>query len=145
MSHPHSHAWARGRAGFTLIEVMVSVALLATAFTSLLVLQRQAVASHYTMERITIASMLAEDRMERMILKAQGFDGLSEFNDDLNQAYPGYDINSELEEVDMNTLPIVALLPEGLTLKRVSVVVSWNEGPRKKEYKLQHFVTQKLL
>lgn len=131
--------------GFTLIEVMVSVALIATAFVSLLVLQRQTVASHITIQNMTVASMIAEDRLERAILRAQGFDQVDEYNPDLDRNYPNFEVESETADVGPDALPIVALLPEGLTIRRVTVIVRWLEGTRKREYKLEHFVTQKLI
>lgn len=134
-----------GPGGFTLIEVMVSVALVATAFVSLLVLQRQNVSAHITMKNITLASMIAEDRMERMVLRAQGFEMIEEYNNELDKEYPGFTVESELGEVGPEELPVVMLLPEGLTLRRITVVVSWTDAKLKKEYKLEHFVTQKLL
>lgn len=133
------------RRGFTLVEVMVSVALLSTAFVSLLVLQRQSVSAHNTVQKLTVASMIAEDRLERMILKAQGFDQLSEYNDELDRQYPDYEVEAELEDVGPDMLPVVALLPEGLTLRRVKVTVRWKEGESQRKYELQHFVTQKLI
>lgn len=132
------------RAGFTLIEVMVSVALIATAFVSLLVLQRQTVSAHVTVQNMTIASMIAEDRLERAILRAQGFDMVDEYNPDLDRNYPNFTVESETSDVGPDALPIVALLPEGLTIRRVTVVVRWTEGQAKRSYKLEHFVTQKL-
>lgn len=123
---------------------MVSVALVATAFVSLLVLQRQNVAAHITMKNLTVASMIAEDRMERMILRAQGFEQIEEYNQDLEREYPDYEVESDLSDVDAAALPVVMLLPEGLTLRRLSVVVSWDESKTKKQYKLDDFVTQKL-
>jgi prepilin-type N-terminal cleavage/methylation domain-containing protein len=131
--------------GFTLIEVMVSVALVATGFVSLLVLQRQNVAAHGTIQRYTMATMIAEDRLERMILRAQGFEQLEEYNRDLEDNYPDFEVNAEVSDVGPEALPVVMLLPEGLTLVRITVVVSWMEGKRAREYKLEHFVTQKLL
>lgn len=133
------------RGGFTLIEVMVSVALVATAFVSLLVLQRQNVSAHITMKNITVASMIAEDRMERMVLRAQGFEQIEEFNPDLDKEYPNFEVESELNEVGPQELPVVMLLPEGLTLRRITVVVRWTDAKLEKEYKLEHYVTQKLL
>jgi type II secretion system protein I len=133
------------RAGFTLIEVMVSVALLATAFVSLLSLQRQGVSTHIRMQNITLASMIAEDQLERMILHAQGFDRIPEVNDELSRTYPAFQVEAVLDEVDPNMLPIVALLPAGLTLRRITVRVVWKEGEVARNYQLQHFVTQKLI
>lgn len=140
-----AHRTHSGRTGgFTLIEVMVSVALVATAFVSLLVLQRQNVSAHITLKNITMASMIAEDRMERMVLRAQGFEMIEEFNPELDKEYPNFTVESELSEVGPDALPVVMLLPEGLTLRRITVVVSWTDANLKKEYKLDHFVTQKL-
>lgn len=131
--------------GFTLIEVMVSVAMLATAFVSLLVLQRQNVSAHATLRRMTAASMIAEDRLERMILKAQGFDSIPEANEELDRRYPDYGVEANIEDVGPEVLPVVALLPEGLTVKRIHVRVTWRETGGERSYTLQHFVTQKLL
>lgn len=141
----HFAMTAARRRGFTLVEVMVSVALLATAFVSLLVLQRQSVSAHNTVQKLTVASMIAEDRLERMILRAQGFDQLSEYNEELDREYPDYEVDAELEDVGPDMLPVVALLPEGLTLMRVKVTVRWKEGEAERKYELQDFVTQKLI
>lgn len=123
---------------------MVSVALVATGFVSLLVLQRQNVAAHGTVQRYTIATMVAEDRLERMILKAQGFEQIEEYNEELEKNYPDYEVESEITDVGPEVLPVVMLLPQGLTLRRVSVQVTWTEGKKSRVYKLEHFVTQKL-
>ncbi len=132
-------------AGFTLIEVMISVALVATAFVSLLVLQRQNIAAHITIQSATVASMIAEDRLERIVLIAQGFDQLEEYNEDLAKEYPTFEVESVVEEVGMESMPVVALLPAGLTMKKIVVTVSWKEGQTTKQYVLTHFVSQKLL
>jgi len=135
----------RAIAGFTLVEVMVSVALLSIAFVSLLSLQRQGVSTHIRMQRITVASMIAEDQLERMILHAQGFERIPRVNDELTRAYPDYQVEAEMTEVDPAMLPIVALLPAGLTLRRILVRVVWMEGQVARQYELQHFVTQELI
>ena len=138
------HRW-RNAGGFTLIEVMVSVALIATAFVSLLTLQRQTVVAQSQIHQLTVASMIAEDRLERMILQAQGYDRLVDYNDELTLQYPDFDIQADVEEVDPNMLPVVMFMPEGLTLRLIRVVVSWEDGAHVRTYELQHFVTQKLI
>ncbi len=135
----------RRRAGFTLIEVMVSVALLSTAFVSLLALQRQSVAAHDRIRRLTVASMIAEDTMERMILRAQGFDQVLEVNEELTREYPDYEVEAVLDDVDPAVLPIVMLLPQGMTIKSILVEVSWRDGSQRRTYQLRHYVTQKII
>jgi type II secretion system protein I len=134
-----------GGRGFTLLEVMVAVALVATAFTSLLTLQRQSVSAHGTMRQMTVASMLAEDRLERMVLRAQGFDRVIDFNDELERRYPEFTVEAVIDYVDPQVLPVVALLPAGLTLREIRVSVTWRDGRDTRTYELRHFVTEELI
>jgi type II secretion system protein I len=134
-----------GRRGFTLIEVMFAVTIVATAFVSLLTLQSQTVAAHSILRKATIATMIAEDQLERLVLRAQGFDRLIDYNDEFARRYPDYTVNAEIRDVDPMMLPVVALLPENLTLKEVVVEVRWRDGNYDRRYELRHFVTQKLI
>ncbi len=130
--------------GFTLLEVMVSVALIATAFASLLTLQRQTVAAHSKIRSITVASMIAEDRMERIILRAQGYEQILELNEELDRRFPDYEVEATVEDISPEELPVVMFLPADMTLKTVRVIVSWQEGANTRTYELQRYVTQKL-
>ena len=67
---------ARGRSGFTLLEVVVALAILALSLMAIFDLNSGAIASHAYAKRLTIATMLARSKMEdlKQNLYDNGFD-----------------------------------------------------------------------
>lgn len=54
------------RNGFTLLEVLVTIVILSVAIWSLSALQTMSVGQNYTSHRMTIATMLAQDKLEEL-------------------------------------------------------------------------------
>jgi len=61
-----SHASGRARAGFTLIELMITLTVLGTGLLAMLVLQTQALADGARGKHTSGAAMVARDQLERI-------------------------------------------------------------------------------
>jgi len=107
--------------GFTLLEVMVSVAIIAIVLVSVIKLQGQTIAMNETIRFYTIAPMLAESKISEIRLNPSNFELSSsgDFGDD----FPGYawEVQVEDMEIDVFESPL-------LTLKKIDVGISFNDG-----------------
>lgn len=74
--------------GFTLLEVMVAVAILAIALVTLIGSQSQSVSLAALSRFDTTASLLARQKMTELTLA--GFDGLADGEGDFGAEFPGY-------------------------------------------------------
>ena len=73
--------------GFTLLEVMIAVALIAIALVTLLGSQSQSVSFANTAKFETMAALLAQSKMSEMTI--QGADSLSSDSGNFGDDYPG--------------------------------------------------------
>ena len=64
--------------GFTLVEVMIAVMVLAIAFLSMYQMQAMAVRGNETANQVTIATMLAQDKMEE--IRNTNYDDVTNLN-----------------------------------------------------------------
>jgi general secretion pathway protein I len=108
----------RNKSGFTLLEVMVAVAILAIATVTLLGAQSQSVSIAASARFDTMASLLAQWKMSDLLL--QDFDQLVDDEGNFGEDYPHFSWNlrvSELTERDTG-------IPEmGEQLKTLDVTV----------------------
>ena len=87
----------RRQAGFTLLEMMVSVTIIAIALVTLIGSQSQSV-SIATISRFdTVASLLAREKMTELTLG--GFDNLSSGDGDFGEDFPEYYWEVEITEL----------------------------------------------
>jgi len=117
--------------GFTLLEVMVSVAIIAIVFVSILRLQGQTISMNETIRFYTIAPLLADTKISEIKLNPSNFELSSsgDFGDD----YPGYTWKAEIEEMKIDVMES----PQ-LTLKKIDVYISLNNDELK--FSLRHFL-----
>ena len=117
--------------GFTLLEVMVSVSIIAIVLVSILKLQGQSITMNETIRFYTIAPLLADSKISEIRLNPSNFDLSSsgDFGDD----YPGYTWNVQIEELKINVIES----PE-LTLKKIDVFISLNNDELK--FSIRHFL-----
>ncbi|MCX5885421.1 MAG: type IV pilus modification protein PilV [Proteobacteria bacterium] len=64
--------------GFTLVEVLIAVMVLAIAFLSMYQMQAMAVRGNETANQVTIATMLAQDKMEE--IRNTNYDDVTNLN-----------------------------------------------------------------
>jgi general secretion pathway protein I len=123
--------------GFTLLEVMVAMAIIAIAMTAVLNSQSQSVSLASEAKFSTTAALLAQNKMaetewgNRLDLTSDSGD----FGDD----FPGYTWQVMVEDVTMD-------LPENVSnhLKEMNVIISWGEeGMYRYQLKAYRFFPEK--
>ncbi|MEK6201737.1 MAG: prepilin-type N-terminal cleavage/methylation domain-containing protein [Desulfobulbaceae bacterium] len=122
--------------GFTLLEVMIAISMLAIALTTLFGSQSQSVSLGLTTKFNTQAPLLAQ-------LKLAEFAGAPERpasdSGDFGDEFPGFQWQVETEEATLETTPILSTL-EG-NLQRLTLTVSWGEDHY--SYQIQSYLLKK--
>jgi general secretion pathway protein I len=119
------------QSGFTLMEVMVAVALIAVALTTLLGSQSQSVSFANSAKFETMAALLARGKMSELI--TQGNDELSGTGGDFGEEYPGYAWEAEVSDFTIEGAENVSD-----HLKQVDLTVTW--GVFSYSLRLYHYV-----
>ncbi len=111
----------RPRSGFTLLEVMVSVAILSIVLVSVYKLHSQTLAMNTEARFYTQAPMLAKSKLSEMEANSESVfsNDFGEFGED----FPGYTWKVEVEEIG-----IEALGETSQDFKKIDVTVSYNEN-----------------
>lgn len=106
--------------GFTLLEVLVAMSIIAIAMTAVLSIQSQSISLASEAKFSTTAALLAQGKMAETEW-ANRLD-LSSDSGDFGEDFPGYTWQVTVEDVRMD-------LPENVSnhLKHMSVIVSWGE------------------
>ena len=86
-----------GRAGFTLLEVMIAVGIIAIALVTLLGAQSQSVSIAAAARFDTTAALLAQGKIAELCV--QGFEGVSDGEGDFGEDYPGFTWKAEVREL----------------------------------------------
>jgi general secretion pathway protein I len=112
------------RRGFTLLEVMVAVSIIAIVLVSIVRLQGQTISMNETIRFYAIAPLLAQEKMAEIALKPEDFDGSQsgDFGDD----YPGYAWKTETEKLTLEVME-----SPSLDVKKIDIMVDLNEGQMK--------------
>ena len=106
--------------GFTLLEVMVAIALIAIALTAVLGSQSQSVSLAGEARFTTTATLLAQSKMAEIELQDPG--DLTADSGDFDEDFPGYTWNLSVSNVMFDR-------PENVSdhLKQVDLTISWGE------------------
>jgi len=107
--------------GFTLLEVMIAVAIIATAFTAVLGLQSQGVSLASESRFNTMAPLLAQRKMAQM--ESITSEELSADSGDFGEDFPGYTWQIDVQDVAFEGL---SGLPD--YLKRIDLRVAWGKS-----------------
>lgn len=111
--------------GFTLLEVLVSVGILATAFVALVGLETQSLATISRISEQFVADLFAVDAYSRYILIHEGY-GVEPVHPRLKEMNLDFRAEVRTEPFTLENLPFVPVLPVGWLIDRVSVEV---QGP----------------
>jgi general secretion pathway protein I len=121
--------------GFTLLEVMVAMSIIAIALTALLVSQSQSISIAGEAKFSTTAALLAQSKMAEIETKTE--DELTYDSGDFGDDFPDYSWEMEVQDV-------IFTVEEEFTdyLKQVDLTIYWGEG-RQYQYSLRlyHFVS----
>jgi len=98
----------RSNRGFTLLEVMVALAIIATALVTLLGSHLISLNLAYAHKKQTLAAMLARQKMEEN--RTIPFDSLASDEGDFGPAHPGIKWEMEVEEAEMENLKKVKII-----------------------------------
>ena len=115
--------------GFTLLEVMVAMAIIAIALTAVLGSQSQSLSLASEAKFNTTAALLAQSKMAE--IEAEKPEDLTSDSGDFGEDYPGYRWDKSVDDVTFDE-------PEGVSdyLKRIDLIISWEEREQY-EYRLR--------
>ena len=117
--------------GFTLLEVMIAVAIIAIALTTLLGSQSQSVFFANSARFETMATLLAQSKMSEITI--QTADSLSSDSGDFGEDYPGYAWEATVSDVSIEGLDAISDY-----LKQIDLAVTW--GALSYNLMLYHYV-----
>jgi len=106
-----------GHKGFTLLEVMIAVALIAIALTTLLVSQSQSVSFANSAKFETMAALLAQSKLSEIEVRPQS--ELTNDSGDFGDDYPGYAWEVTVSDVSVEGYILADYL------KQVDLTVTW--------------------
>jgi general secretion pathway protein I len=118
--------------GFTLLEIMIAVAIIAIALTTLLGSQSQSVYFANSAKFETMATLLAQSKMSELVLE-DSF-SLSSNNGDFGDDFPGYTWEATVNDIVIEGLDVSDYL------KQIDLAVSW--GVHRYDLRLYHYVVE---
>jgi general secretion pathway protein I len=118
--------------GFTLLEVMIAVSIIAIALTTLLGSQSQSVSFANSAKFETMAALLAQSKMSEITIQAA--DSISSDSGDFGDDYPGYGWESTVSNVSIEGLDAIADY-----LKQIDLTVT--RGAFSYNIRLYHYVS----
>ena len=130
-------SFSRGSRGFTLLEILVAVTLLAVVFTSLFRLFGVSLRSIENSQKHARAAVLGEQLLTELLFNAPSFpieqrDGRFEDNPDYSYRLDAVLFERAIGRIDESVLE--ERLP--VTTYEINLTVKWDEGARKKSLKL---------
>lgn len=120
---------ARGR-GFTLLEIMVALAIIGIALVSLLALGNRSIGVNDRLQHLTRATLLAQQKMAESenLARSGGIAGLNEEQGDFAEPFTAYRWQVRFSETP---LPAVRM---------VTVTVLWGEAARNESVDVTSFL-----
>lgn len=128
--------FAHKHGGFTLLEVMIAISLLAIALTTLFGSQSQSVSLGSTTKFNTQAPFLAQLKLAEFTRATERptFD-----SGDFGDQFPGYQWKIETEDANLEASKILSKV--GDTLQRLTLTVSW--GNNSYVYEIKSYLLKK--
>ena len=120
----HKHCLSLlGDGGFTLLEVMIAISLLAISLTTLFGSQSQSVSLGSITKFNTQAPLLAQLKLAEF---TRTIDRPTSDSGDFGDEFPGYQWKMEIEDANLEASEILSKLED--TLQLLSLTVSWGEN-----------------
>ncbi len=115
--------------GFTLLEVMVALLIIATSFVVLLHTRNQSVITADYAKRATVATLLASERMSD--IEMEDFPDTGEDSSNFGDDYPEYRWKTSVSDTTYENI------------REVKVEVLWDEGRSERSVGLVNYVRKK--
>jgi len=122
LAHKHGLSLL-GDGGFTLLEVMIAISLLAISLTTLFGSQSQSVSLGSITKFNTQAPLLAQLKLAEF---TRTTDRPTSDSGDFGDEFPGYQWKMETEDANLEASEILSKLED--TLQRLSLTVSWGDN-----------------
>jgi general secretion pathway protein I len=119
--------------GFTLLEIMIAVAIIAIALTALLGSQSQSVYFANSAKFEIMATLLAQSKMSELVLE-DSF-SLSSNSGDFGDDFPGYAWEAKVDDIVIEGIDVSDYL------KQIDLGVTW--GVHRYDLRLYHYVAEK--
>lgn len=128
----------KSQAGFTLLEVMIAVSIIAIAFVTLIGSQSQSVSIAGKTSFAVSAALLAQQKLTE--IEAADFEGVSSDGGDFGENYPGYRWRSEVADLSEDETGIAK---SDTMLKMVDLIVTLG-GDDGQAYSVRSVIMQKI-
>jgi general secretion pathway protein I len=113
--------FSRTLSGFTLLEVMIALAVMSIVLVSVYRMHSQSLSMNTAARFYTLAPLLAQSKMAE--LETLSSDGFPNDSGDFGEQYPGYSWQTSITDVSSEVLGEVAD-----DLKRIDLTVSYNNN-----------------
>ncbi|MGD8740225.1 MAG: prepilin-type N-terminal cleavage/methylation domain-containing protein [Desulfobacterales bacterium] len=113
--------FSRTLSGFTLLEVMIALAVMSIVLVSVYRMHSQSLSMNTAARFYTLAPLLAQSKMAE--LETLSSDGFPNDSGDFGEQYPGYSWQTSITDVSSEVLGEVAN-----DLKRIDLTVSYNNN-----------------
>lgn len=117
----HIFFYLKRESGFTLLEIMVAVAIISIVLISVYRMHAQTIDMHYTARFYSTAPMLAESKIAEYQIKPP--DEWIEGSGDFGDQFPGYLWKAVFSDVESEALGETAK-----DIKRLDITLSFNDG-----------------
>jgi general secretion pathway protein I len=121
--------------GFTLLEIMVSISIIALVLVSVYRLHAQTISMHQSARFYTTAPMLAQNKMAEFEIKP--LDELIDDSGSFGDEFPGYNWKVAINDVESETLGSTAE-----DLKTIDIIVSFNQDEFTYDLRTYRFYTE---
>ncbi len=117
----------RSEGGFTLLEVLISLVIIATVLITCMRAQNGSIRLHNLSRDVTIATILARQKMGE--IEAVGFPELGEEDGDFGEQFPGFTWETAVSETPFEEA------------RRVDLSIVWKDGIRERRVDVVSYIT----
>lgn len=130
--------------GFTLLEVIVALMIIATVMVSLISLSIQNIQLHEAARESTLAYMIAEEYMERLITQQTVDENFQVEDEEIKENYPNVEVETKVEDIGTQDIAWAAFLPENTEVKILKVIVHWKDDTGERTYPLETYIVRRM-